>query len=76
LFTYVIERGIEQGMIGIDMLKGHLASKSVYAREESWTVDYGCVRPGMLALLGGLRDWAGRFRSPGPRADAGDHQRR
>ncbi|MGQ7845328.1 GNAT family N-acetyltransferase [Granulosicoccus sp. 3-233] len=56
LFTYVIQRGIEQGMTGLDMLKGHYAYKSVYARDETRTVDVAYLRPGVRALMGGARD--------------------
>ncbi len=62
LFTYVIQRGIEQGMTGLDMLKGHYSYKSAYARDEIHTVSLGNVRPGFRQFLEGARDWTARLR--------------
>ncbi len=62
LFTYVIQRGIEQGMIGLDMLKGHYSYKSTYARDQIQTVSLSHMRPGLRQLLGDVRDWAARMR--------------
>ncbi|MFK7892079.1 MAG: GNAT family N-acetyltransferase [Granulosicoccus sp.] len=56
LFNYVIQRGIEQGMTGVDMLKGHYDYKSVYARDEIQTIDSGLVRPGLRGVLAGLHN--------------------
>lgn len=56
LFTYVIQRGIEQCMSGLDMLKGHYAYKSVYARDETRTADLGLVRPGFRGVISAVRD--------------------
>lgn len=58
LFTYVIRRGIEQGMSAIDMLKGYYQYKSVYARDEVYTVDCSLIRPGLRGILGGMHEWA------------------
>lgn len=63
LFTYVIQRGIEQGMTGLDMLKGHYAYKSAYARDETRTVDIGHLRPGVRALIGAVNERLLRRRS-------------
>lgn len=52
LFTYVIERAIEQGITGIDMLKGHYDYKSAYAREESVTCDVGFIKSGARGMIG------------------------
>lgn len=56
LFTYVIERAIEQGVTAIDMLKGQYSYKSVYAREQSRTVDLGLLRPGLRGCIAALRE--------------------
>lgn len=56
LFTYVIQRAIEQGMQGLDMLKGHYSYKSMYARDEHRTIDLGLLRPGIRGLLGAVRE--------------------
>ena len=51
LFTYAIERAIEQGLHGIDMLKGDYVYKSTYAKSESYTTDHVYVRRGFYSLL-------------------------
>ena len=52
LFTYVIKRGIEQGMTDIDMLKGYYEYKSAYARDSVTTCDVGFIRTGIRSMLG------------------------
>ena len=51
LLTYVIQRGIEQGMIGLDMLNGRCSDESISAWNETRTVDIGYVRPGVRGLI-------------------------
>ncbi len=75
LFTYVIQRGIEQGMDGLNMLKGNDSCKSAYARDQTHTVDLGYFRPGVRQFIGSARDWAARLRPKTqtvPDADSGN----
>ena len=51
LFTYAIQRAIEQGLQGIDMLKGEYDYKSAYARNASYTSDHVFVKSGMFSLI-------------------------
>lgn len=51
LFTYTIERAIEQGVTAIDMLKGDYGYKSTYARQTVETCDYQLIKPGFHAIL-------------------------
>lgn len=62
LFTYVMQRGIEQGMVGLDMLKGHFPCQSANARYEVQTVEIGYIRPGVRQFIGGARDRLARMR--------------
>ena len=61
LFTYVIQRGIEQGMTGLDMLKGPYSCKSVHAKDQIHTVSLGYVCPGVRQFLEGARDCIARL---------------
>lgn len=54
LFTYAIQRAIEQGMHHLDMLKGHYHYKSAYAPETFDTVSQGYLKPGFRAAVGQL----------------------
>ncbi|ASJ76083.1 GNAT family N-acetyltransferase [Granulosicoccus antarcticus] len=63
LFTYAIQRGIEQGMQGLDMLKGHYSYKSVYARDEIQTIGLGYLCPGVRRFLGAARDRVARLQT-------------
>ena len=56
LFTHVIQRGIEQGMTGLNLLKGQNPSQSAYARDRTHTVDIGYLRPGIRGLIAATRD--------------------
>jgi len=51
LFTYTIQRAIEQGLTGIDMLKGDYVYKSAYAKSEFYTSDHVFVKRGIFSLL-------------------------
>lgn len=50
LFTYVIRRAIEQGIVAIDMLKGGYDYKSIYARDTRELINQGVVRSGIRAF--------------------------
>lgn len=56
LLTYVIQRGIEQGMIGLDMLNGRCSDESISAWNETRTVDIDYVRPGVRGLIAAADD--------------------
>lgn len=51
LFTYAIERAIEQGLSSINMLKGDYIYKSAYAKKECFTTDHVFVKRGFYSLL-------------------------
>ncbi len=51
LSQHVVERAIEQGLSGFDMLAAEGACEFLDAREANRMVDITCVRPGVLALL-------------------------
>lgn len=51
LFTYVIQKAIEQHKTKIDMLRGNYTYKNAYAKEEIETVDIGFVKPGFYTAL-------------------------
>ena len=50
LFTYVIQRAIENGLSSIDLLKGEYDYKSVYARDTTKQINQGLVRPGLRSI--------------------------
>ncbi len=56
LFTHVIQRGIEQGMIGLDMLNGPCSDEPITAWNETRTVDISYVRPGVRGLIAAADD--------------------
>lgn len=51
LFTYTIERAIEQGLTAIDMLKGDYGYKTAYARQTVETCDHQLIKPGLHSML-------------------------
>ena len=63
LFTYAIRRGIEQGVVDIDFLKGYYEYKSAYAKHYVTTCDVGFIRPGIRSMLGYLLRVALKMRS-------------
>lgn len=63
LSTYVIQRGIEQGMVGLDMLRAHSFFESTYARDDVHTISLGYVRPGVRQFISDARNWVARLRS-------------
>ena len=65
LFTYVIRRAIEQGIVAIDMLKGGYDYKSIYARDTRELINQGVVRAGIRAYA--QRQY-NRLRSQSPAA--------
>lgn len=63
LLTHVIQRGIEQGMISLDMFNGRCSDESLSAWSETRIVDIGYVRPGVRGLIAAAGDRLRRRRS-------------